>query len=390
MANISGEDAFCYMLKANEQEIKSGQSVIHTEIGELAFKIPPAIEAGIHSALQNNSTGYAHSQGLPVLRQAISSYLLKRLRVTVDPNDVIITAGAKPGITAALTAFLKAGRQVAFPNPGYPIYHAMTSYFGGSSIPLPLRNEKDFQERTKRFFNSSSTGDILIINSPHNLTGTMLSWNALKEIAELAIQKQVIVIADESYLDIVYGRQTSESMLCFPELREQLIIIQGASKMFAFTGGRIGWCVAPQSIVPRLTTFLGNIYSCCPPFIQLGVARALEELQKNNSPTSNWFTDLIQELKQRRDSLCEQLGTIPKISYQKPDGAFYLWVNITQTGLTSEQFTNQFLQEYNISVLPGNSFGSEGEGYIRICYGKLPEADITVLCIRLRDFISQL
>jgi aspartate aminotransferase len=391
MLAITGEDAFRYMVLANEQAEKSGQPVIHTEIGELDFNVPEEIGMGIIESIDDRkNTSYAPSQGLLVERKAAAQYAASRSGAIVTPDQVLITAGAKPNIAAALKMFLHRGRGVAFPDPGYPIYRAMSNLFFGKPYPLTLNPENGFRIDPEEFGRIAPDVDILIINYPHNPTGAVAPLEELHALAAIAIENDVIIISDEAYLEIDYQRGVAPSMLSISEIRSQLIVIQGASKMFAAMGLRNGWGIYPESVIKYASTYLGNLYSCCPPIIQRGVASALLDLNKEKSPTSQWLKEMRRELFGRRDCLYSELAQLPGLRCYKPDGAFYLWIDIRSTGLSSELFTKRFLEEYNVSVLPGNSFGPAGEGYIRLCYGKITIADIPDIVARFKSFLEVL
>lgn len=398
LREIIGEDAFKYFKKACEWEKATGKKVIHTEIGQLEYEVPSAIEK--HMALDNSRCGYSLAQGLAELRDIGAQYMSDRAGVKVEPEEIIITPGAKPGITAAIRAFVnyRPKKIVAYPEPGYPPYFGQTLQYSGLPHPLYLTPENNFRMNPKDFEKVAPQTSLLIICSPGNPTGSVLSDEELEEFAGIAYKHQVPVLSDEAYLEFNFsGRdgQPAPTILNKPHMLEQSLIIQGASKTFALMGGRVGYFRAPKQIVPYLTTFLGNIYSHTATNMQRAVQAALIELLQEKeggfeTNTYRWLKALRENLRDLRDFIHQGLCKIKGINHWKPQGAFYFWIDISQTGLNDEEFADRFLKEYYVSVLPGRSFGKSGKNYIRICFGSIRGEESKELIQRLKSFIESL
>jgi len=388
MKNITGENAFRQMNKANDWEKQTGRPVIHTEIGQIEKPIPRVLLEGIIKSLNNEQTGYVVSPGIPSLRQAVADYVQSKTRAPITLDRVIITPGAKPGLTTAIVALTKKGDGVACPVPGYSIYSDMADFFGNRLYPLYLNPANHFRIDPDDFRKIAPRVKLLFLNSPHNPTGSVASWSEIQEIAKIAQRNGVFVVSDESYSEIMLTDKPARSIYEVEGLRGQTIYLGSSSKTLGFSGGRIGWCIAPDpSTAEKLTTFLGNIYSCCPEFNQAGVAAALQSLAESGE-AKQWLDELKLHLKKCLKILLSGLTPIETIKCHEPEGAFYLWVDISRTGMSCKQFTDKLLEQQWLSVLRGTSFGPTGEGYIRICFGGLTLEEAEIIPDRIRDFVT--
>src|SRR5256714_1510055 len=372
MSRLGTETAFELLAKARALEAQ-GRDIIHLEIGEPDFNTPPSVvQAGL-SALQRGETHYTASAGIPELREAIADHLNRTRHLSVDPAQVIVTPGAKPIMFYALLALLDAGDEAIYPDPGFPIYASMIEFSGARGVPLPLRERSDFEpdldelralitDRTK----------LIVLNSPHNPTGGMLSDEAIREIARLARERDLWVLSDEIYGELVYDG-THRSILREEGMAERTILLDGFSKTFAMTGWRLGYGVFPRPLVEPITRLVTNSVSCTATFVQRAGAAALSARPAEADA-------MLAEFRRRRDAVTRGLNAIPGISCRVPHGAFYVFPNITGLGLrSSAEVADRLLIEAGVAALHGTCFGREGEGYLRLSYANsLPNLEKAV------------
>jgi len=253
------------------------------------------------------------------------------------------------------------GDEVLYPNPGFPIYESMINYVGAKAVPMPLLESKRFRFDIDRFRRDvSDRTRLIIINSPANPTGGVLERGDLEAIAEVARERQIPVMSDEIYSEILYeGEFTSIASL--PGMKDLTIILDGFSKTYAMTGWRLGFGVFPPELVPPISRLVTNSVSCTASFIQKAGVEALEGPQEK-------AREYAAEFQRRRQVVVDGLNRIPGISCVMPAGAFYAFPNITGTGMGSKQFADLLLDEYGVAALSGTSFGKYGEGYLRLSY----------------------
>ena len=358
---LGTETAFEVLAKARALEAQ-GRDIIHLEIGEPDFDSPAAVvEAGI-AALRRGETHYTGSTGIPELRGAIATYLGTSRGLAVDPAQIIVTPGAKPIMFYALLALLEDGDEAIYPDPGFPIYSSMIAFAGARGVPLPLREANDFApdldevrslvtDRTK----------LIVLNSPHNPTGGMLGAEAVREIARLARARDLWLLSDEIYAEIVYDG-THRSFLAEDGMDERTILLDGFSKTFAMTGWRLGYGVFPWPLVEPVTKLISNSVSCTAAFTQHAGIAALAERPPE-------LDTMLAAFRERRDSVVASLNAIDGITCREPHGAFYVFPNITGLGQgDSATVAERILQEAGVAVLAGTCFGPAGEGYVRLSY----------------------
>lgn len=361
MARLGTETAFEVLAKARALEAQ-GRDIIHLEIGEPDFDTPKSIVHAGLSSLQHGETHYTPSAGIIELRQAIAEHLNRTRHLSVDPGQVIVTPGAKPIMFFAMLALLDAGDQAIYPDPGFPIYSSMISFAGATGVPLPLREKNDFTpdlDELKTLVTDRTK--LIILNSPHNPTGGVLPASALKEIAQIARARDLWVLADEIYAELLY-EGSHHSILREDGMSERTILLDGFSKTFAMTGWRLGYGVFPWSLVDPVTKLVTNSVSCTATFTQKAGAAAL-----TSRPPE--VADMVRAFRERRDAVVAGLNTIEGISCREPKGAFYVFPNIIGLGLgDSATVQDRILNEAGIATLSGTAFGSGGEGYLRLSY----------------------
>ena len=380
MNNLGTEGAFEVLAKAKELEGK-GVDVIHLEIGEPDFDTPRSIREAAINALNQGYTHYGPAAGLPELREKIAEHVSSTRGIQVDSDRVVISPGAKPIMNFTLTALIEEGDEVIYPNPGFPIYESMINFVGGTPVPMQLYEERDFLpdlDELERLVSPKTR--LIIINSPHNPTGSVLDRPALEAIADIAIERDLIVLTDEIYRDILY-EGSYFSIASLPGMAERSIILDGFSKTYAMTGWRLGYGVLPKELVPHFSRLMVNSVSCTASFVQRAGLAALDgRLEETDH--------MIEEFRRRRDSSVRALNDIEGISCLKPKGAFYLFPNIKGTGLSSREFTDRLLYEAGVAVLHGDSFGSYGEGYVRISIASSME-NLNRAIQRIEEFLSK-
>lgn len=362
MSRLGTESAFQVLLKARALEAQ-GREVIHLEIGEPDFDTPTHIVEAACRALRSGATRYTAAQGIPELRRVIAEQLGARRGHEMTPAQVVITPGAKPIMFYVLLALAEPGREVIYPDPGFPIYKSMIDFCGAKAVPLPLREELDFRfqvDELRPLVNERTA--LIILNSPHNPTGGVLDPSDLQAIAELCVRYDVPVLSDEVYEQIIYDGDF-HSIASYPGMstHERTIILHGFSKTYAMTGWRLGYGVMPEALAAQVERLMVNSNSCTNAAAQWAGIEALRGPQER-------VAEMVEAFHQRRDILVAGLNSIPGIQCRTPKGAFYVFPNITGTGLTSQQCENLLLQEAGVATLSGAAFGAHGEGYLRLSY----------------------
>jgi len=361
MSRLGTETAFEVLAKARALEAQ-GRDIIHLEIGEPDFDTPPSVVHAGLSALQRGETHYTASAGIPELREAIASHLNRTRHLSVDPGQVIVTPGAKPIMFFAMLALLDAGDEAIYPDPGFPIYGSMISFAGAKGVPLKLREKNDFNpdlDELKTLVTDRTK--LIILNSPENPTGGVLSQGMLKEIAQIARARDLWVLADEIYAEIMY-EGTHHSIVHEDGMAERTILLDGFSKTFAMTGWRLGYGVFPWPLVDPVTKLVTNSVSCTATFTQRAGAAAL-----TNRPPE--VAEMVKAFRERRDTMVTGLNKIDGITCREPKGAFYVFPNITGLGLgDSATVQERILREAGIATLSGTAFGAGGEGHLRLSY----------------------
>ncbi|MEM1552617.1 MAG: pyridoxal phosphate-dependent aminotransferase [Candidatus Bathyarchaeia archaeon] len=361
MASLGTETAFEVLARAKALE-RQGKEIIHLEIGEPDFDTPQNIKEAAVKALYAGYTHYVPAAGIPELREAIAEYISKTRKIPVDPEEVVVTPGAKPIMFFAILACVERGDEVLYPNPGFPIYESMINFVGAKPVPIPLKEENDFRldhEYVKAKITKKTK--MIILNSPENPTGGVLTKEDLKVIADcIAKRDDVIVLSDEIYSRIIY-EGTHESIASLPGMKEKTIILDGFSKTYAMTGWRLGYGVMRKDLAEKIAQLMINSNSCTCAFVQMAGVEALKGPQDS-------VDKMVAEFKKRREVIVSGLNNIKGITCKKPKGAFYVFPNIKEVGKTAKEFSDYLLNEAGVAVLPGTSFGKYGEGYLRISF----------------------
>jgi aspartate aminotransferase len=381
MSRLGTETAFEVLVRARALEAQ-GKDVVHLEVGEPDFDTPANIIDAAIVALKSGYTHYGPAAGLPELRQAIAHEISSTRGLEVKPSEVVVTPGAKPIMFFIILALAEAGDEAMYPNPGFPIYESMINFVGATPVPIPLREERDFCFDLDEFRSKvSDKTKLIILNSPQNPTGSVLCRDDLAEIAKIAVERDIMVLADEIYNRILYEGE-HVSIATFLGMKERTIILDGFSKTYAMTGWRMGYGVMPEALADQVTRLQTNSNSCTASFIQRAGVAALTGPQEASAA-------MVQEFKKRRDIIVAGLNAIKGITCRLPKGAFYVFPSIKGTGKSSREFADRLLSEAGVAALSGTAFGEYGEGYIRLSYANsIP--NIQKALQRIEQFVAKL
>jgi len=366
MDSIGTETAFEAAARARALEA-TGRSVIHLEIGEPDFDTPANVRAAAKKALDEGTTHYPPFAGIADLRAAIAEDSTARKGFAVDPTQVFVTVGGKGVMVYAILALVDPADEVIVPDPGYPIYASITRFVGGTPVPIPIRMENEFRLDVDELASLiTPKTKLLVINSPANPTGGVLTPNDIERIAELALRHDLIVLADEIYARILYDGAVHLSIASLPGMAERTIVLDGFSKTYAMTGWRLGYAIVPPALIKAYGTLIINTISGATAFAQVG---AIEALRGPQDP----IDAMVAEFRARRDLVVDGLNEIQGVRCLKPQGAFYVFPEISATGLTGAELADRLLHDAGVCVLAGTAFGGLGTNHIRISYANSRE-----------------
>jgi len=366
MERIGTETAFEAAARARALEA-TGRDVIHLEIGEPDFDTPRHVsEAASRALLDEKMTHYPPAPGIAPLRAAIAADVKRWKGIEATADQVVVTPGAKPIMFYAMLALINEGDEVIYPNPGFPIYESMVRYVGGTAVPAPLRESNDFRMDVAEVASLVTDRTRMIVtNSPHNPTGSILTQEDVREIARIAVEHDLVVLADE-----IYGRLQYEgeplSIATLPGMAERTITLDGFSKTFAMTGWRMGYGILPTWLMPAFSALVINSVSGTNAFAQVGAVAALTGPQ-------DAADEMREEFMARRALIVEGFNAIPGVSCVMPHGAFYAFPNMSSFGRSSNEIADHLLYDAGVCGLSGTAFGSYGEGYLRFSYANSRE-----------------
>ena len=377
---LAGESAFDVLRRAQELEA-AGEEIIHLEIGQPDFPTADHVKEAAVRALADGHTGYGPSQGLPELRAAIAEKAGALRGLEFSPDQVVVAPGAKALLFYTINALAGPGDEVIYPDPGFPAYQSVIAHSGARPVPLPLREETGFRFDTDEFRALvSDRTRLVILNSPQNPTGGVLELEDLEAVAAAAAEHDITILSDEIYLHFCYD-SPFETIASVENADGRAIIVDGFSKTYSMTGWRLGFAILPPALVETFDLYNVNIASCACTFSQHAAVEALRGPQDS-------VLAMVSEFRQRRDFLVDALNGIRGISCAPPGGAFYAFANITGTGMSSADLATKLLVEAGVAVLSGASFGSSGEGYIRLSYATSMEKLGTAIA-RLEDLLGK-
>ena len=365
MSRLGTETAFEVLARAKQLE-REGRDIVHLQIGEPDFDTPQHIIDAACEALNTGHTHYGPSAGDPELRETIAEHMRTSRNMACEADEIVVVPGAKPIIYWGITALVNAGDEVIYPNPGFPIYESMINFVGAKPVPIPLREKNEFRLDPEELINLITPKTrMIIINSPQNPTGGVLTLDDLKAIAEVAIKNDIIVMSDEPYESVLYEGE-HHSIAALDGMKERTLVLDCYSKTFAMTGWRLGWGCGPSDLIAAIAKLQTNCTSCTTTFVQRAGIAALKGPRDENRA-------MVAEFKKRRDIIVDGLNAIDGISCLRPHGAFYVFPNITETGYSSRDLAKRILEEAGVAVLSGTAFGEYGDGYLRLSYANSVE-----------------
>lgn len=381
VAAIEEETAFTVLDRANALRAK-GLPVINLGIGQPDFKPPKHILEAAEKAVRDGPHGYSSPQGLPILRDAVAQYVGNRFKVPVTGDEVVIVPGGKVTFYFACQIFGGPGAEILYPDPGFPPYRDAARSSGATPVAYPIREEKDFGFDAEEVLSLITPATrLIIINSPANPTGGVVSRQEITRLAEgLLKHPQVAILSDEIYSHQVYDGVDFTSFLGFPELRDRTIILDGWSKTFAMTGWRLGFGIWPRHLVDYVKKLITVDHSCTSVATQMaGLAAIIGPMDE--------IEGFRKSFQKRRDLVVAGLNDIKGVRCRVPGGAFYAFPNITGTGWSSRDLSRELLEKAHVALLLGESFGANGAGFVRISYAA-SEAELREALARMKAFLG--
>jgi aspartate aminotransferase len=359
--NIDGQPMFKILEEIKKRENK-GEEIIHFEIGDPDFQTPNNIIRVAYNAMKNGHTHYTSSYGLEEFRKEICNTTKRSRGFLPKINQVLVTPGANIAIYYAVLCLVDPGKEVILPDPGFPTYYSVLKMCNVKPVRIPLKEKNNFRMSPEDIeAKITSKTRLIIINSPNNPTGSVMTKKELEQTYEIAEKHDLYLYSDEIYARMLYDNSKFYSPSIYDKCKKRVIISNGFSKSFAMTGWRLGAVIGPKEVIDKMSLLLQTTSSCVSPFIQKAGIEAIIGNQKK-------IKQMMNSYQIRRDVLVEGLNSIPNIQCIKPQGTFYIFANIKNTGKSSEEMAEFLLKDAGVAVLPGTNFGKHGEGYIRLCY----------------------
>lgn len=384
--NCTAEGAFEVLAKAKALEREKGIKVVHMEIGEPDFPTPKGIIDACIRSLEKGETHYTPAAGIPELREAVAKYAGKTRHMDIDPSNVLISAGGKLLIFATCMAFLEEGDEAIYPDPGYPPYRSAIKLAGGIPVPMTLKEEDDYAvdvDLLSKLITPKTR--LIILNSPQNPTGGVLSKEVLEKIAKVIKGSNAVVFSDEIYSHLIYTNDPHISIATMPDMKDRTIIMDGWSKTYAMTGWRLGYAIIPNDYFVPMQKLINNTVSCTTTFVQYA---GIEALEGNNPEVKAMY----HEFDKRRKLITKLINDIPGMKMKEPKGAFYAYPNVKEvlkkSELTSKGLADHLLYEAGVACLGGSAFGETGEGYLRFSYAN-SEDNIIEAMSRIKNIFKK-
>ncbi len=357
VSQLHGEGALAVYSRAKELE-RQGRSIIHLELGEPDFHPAAPVVDALRGAVAAGRDRYCSTRGLPALVEAIADYLKRTRGVAATGEQVLVAPGCKMALSLAMMALVEPGDEVLLPDPSFPIYPSFTRGLGATPVAFGLEEKNKFQPDVDEIAQKvTPRTTMLIFNSPNNPTGTVFSDAAMEKLAVLARKHDLWVLSDEIYARILFSGEY-HSIWSLPGMADRTVIIDGFSKSFAMTGWRLGYAVAPVEVIDAMDLLVLNTFTCAAEFTQVAAIEALRD-------STSAVEAMVEEYRKRRDQFVSGLNHIPGFRCQAPDGAFYAWVNIEDTGLSADQVQRLLLEEAGVAGIAGAAFGPGGKNYLR-------------------------
>lgn len=370
------------MEKATKMQ-QAGEKVIHMEIGRPDFDTPEKIKRAANESLAKGNVFYTSNYGTPELRQVIAEFEKEKNHIEYDPSEVLVTVGVGEGTYASMAAFLNEGDEILVPNPVWLNYIHVPSSLGAVPVTYSLKEENnyqiDFSELESKITDKMK---MIVIVDPSNPTGGVFSRETLEKLADIAVKNDLLVLSDEIYEQLVYDGEKHISIASLPGMKERTIKLSGVSKAYSMTGWRLGYICAPKEIISACVRVHQYTVTCASSFVQEASVTALKECAEE-------VEAMRKEYERRKNYVVKALNEIDGISCNDPKGAFYIFVNIKSLGMTSMEAAEYLLEKAKVAMVPGSSFGSEGEGYLRLSYACSYE-DLTEACARIKEAVEEL
>lgn len=379
---IGEENAFAVLARATELA-GQGRDIINLGIGQPDFPTPEHIVEAAIKALRDGHHGYTPANGILPLREAVARRTLATTGVEIAPDNIMIVPGGKVTMFAAILMFGQPGKEILYPDPGFPIYRSMIEFTGAKPVPVPIREENGFAfsaDETLSLINENTT--LLIVNSPANPTGGVTPQSEITRlVAGLENWPELAILSDEIYDCMTYDGEKHISLLTFPEIRDRLILLNGWSKTWAMTGWRMGWSVWPDSLYDKVRKLAVNAWSCVNAPAQYAGIAAIDGPQ-------DAVDEMMAAFDGRRKLVVDRANRLPGIRCQTPKGAFYAFPNIAETGWAAKKLAAALLEKAGVAVIGGPDFGILGEGYIRLSYANSSQ-NIERAIERIADFLEK-
>ena len=359
--NRLGTEAVYNIFAKTKKLIKEGKEVIDLSLGQSDFKSPQhAVDAAI-KALKDGRHGYTLPNGIIECREAVSKKIKSLYKANIDPERIIIMPGGKPTMHYAISIFGEPGAEIIYPDPGFPIYESMINFTGAKAIPYDMTKNKDFSINPDTILSLiNEKTRLLILNNPHNPTGGFTEKHVIDKLANgLKKFPDLAILSDEVYDRLIFDEKEIPTLLNYPDLYDRLIILNGWSKTYAMTGWRLGWSVWPEKLIEHVFKFCVNSHSCVNTPAQYGAIAAL------NGP-ENHLNDMMKEFNLRRKLIVDGLRTLKGIECSMPGGSFFVFPNVSKTGMDGENFTKKCLQEAGVAMIPGIAFGKLATDNVRL------------------------
>ena len=359
---LGTESAFVVLAKAKKLE-SEGKEIINLGIGQPDFRTPQHIVDAGKKALEDGHHGYTAANGTLELRQSVCAHIKRMYSATIDPSRVLITPGGKPTMYFAIMLFGEPGAEIIYPEPGFPIYESMINYSGAKAVPMYLSDKNNFSFNCKEVLSLiNDKTSLLILNNPQNPAGGLIPKEQIDELVEgLKKYPHVAIMSDEIYSRQIYDNKKMPSFFYYPELYDRLIVLDGWSKTYAMTGWRLGWSVWPEQFIEPVTRMAINSYSCVSAANQVAAMAALDG-------PHDFLDDMMEKFDKRRKLIVDGLNSIDGITCNNPGGAFYVFPNISGTGLNGSQFAEKCLYEAGVAIVPGTSFGKSANDFVRFSF----------------------
>lgn len=372
--------------KVNEKALameRAGERVLHFELGRPDFDIPDYIKKAAFRALTEGKVHYTSNFGCMEVRQAIADKLKRENNIDYKPGEVLVTVGLSEAVFAVLATILNRGDEILVPDPVWLNYMNVPNLLGAKPVTYSLKEENGFQMDLDEVRSKiTPRTKAVVIVTPNNPTGGVLSERVLKELAEIAVANDLMVLSDEVYERLIYDGEKHVSIASLPGMKERTFTLNGMSKAYAMDGWRLGYVAAPEEYILAMNKFHQYNTTCAPNFVQLASAAALNE-------EGDEVNAMVREYKRRRDHAVKAINEIPGLSCQCPKGAFYIFINIKELGMKSAEAADYLLEEAKIALVPGDVFGPGGEGYLRMSFANSYE-NVVEGCERLAEAVKAL